>query len=80
MASRPVQISLDAELLQRIDRDPEAKKRGRSAFIRSAVEMYLRARERTAIDDAIRRAYSSEADAVADESAALIEAQEWPAD
>jgi len=38
---RPVQISMDAALLRRIDADPEVRQRGRSAFIRSAIEMYL---------------------------------------
>jgi metal-responsive CopG/Arc/MetJ family transcriptional regulator len=47
MAAKPVQVSLDQELLRRIDRDPEARKLGRSAFIRNAVSTYLRAKERS---------------------------------
>jgi metal-responsive CopG/Arc/MetJ family transcriptional regulator len=44
MASRPVQISIDEELLERIDEDAEAREKGRSAFIRAAVEWYLSAK------------------------------------
>lgn len=36
MAAKPVQISLDPELLEKIDADPEARERGRSAFVREA--------------------------------------------
>jgi metal-responsive CopG/Arc/MetJ family transcriptional regulator len=46
MSARPVQISLDSELLSQIDADPEVRERGRSAFIRSAVELYLKAKQR----------------------------------
>jgi metal-responsive CopG/Arc/MetJ family transcriptional regulator len=78
MGSRPVQISIDAELLRRIDRDPEVRRNGRSAFIRSAVEFYLRARERRAVDAAIQRAYAGKSDAMKLEIESLIEGQEWP--
>lgn len=37
-----VQVTIDEELLRRIDRDPEARKIGRSAFLRRAAEAYLR--------------------------------------
>jgi metal-responsive CopG/Arc/MetJ family transcriptional regulator len=50
MAAKPVQISLDRELLARIDRDPQTRKQGRSAFIRDAVEMYLAAKRRRGVD------------------------------
>lgn len=78
MAAKPVQISLDQELLRRIDRDPEARELGRSAFIRNAVSTYLRAKERRQIDDAIRRAYEGHADEMLAEVEGLIEAQAWP--
>src|SRR5438067_13417266 len=60
MAAKPVQISLDAELLKRIDGDKETKRKGRSAFIRSAIERYLREKEQREIDDQIRRALTPE--------------------
>ena len=78
MAAKPVQVSLDGDLLRRIDRDPEAKKLGRSAFIRNAVSAYLRAKERRDTDSAIRKAYEGNADDLADEVEELVEAQAWP--
>jgi metal-responsive CopG/Arc/MetJ family transcriptional regulator len=78
MASKPVQISLDQELLRRIDRDPETRKRGRSAFIRNAVATYLRAKERRDVDEAIRRAYEGTGDEMLSEVETLLGAQTWP--
>jgi len=78
MASRPVQISLDTELLERIDADPEARERGRSSFIRAAVAAYLKAKERRAIDAAILSAYATDASELRAEVDDLIEAQAWP--
>ncbi len=78
MPSQPVQVSIEKALLKRIDMDPETKKRGRSAFIRSAVELYLRAKERREVDRAIRRAYSGKGDELLAEIEDLIEVQEWP--
>ena len=66
MPARPVQISMDAELLRRIDADPEVRQRGRSVFVRSAIEMYLRARQRREIDELL------------DEVSDLVDVQEWP--
>jgi len=78
MPSQPVQVSIEKVLLKRIDMDPETKKRGRSAFIRSAVELYLRAKERREVDQAIRRAYSGKGHELLAEIEDLIEVQEWP--
>ena len=78
MPARPVQISLDAELLQRIDRDPEVRERGRSAFIRSAVETYLNARRRRETDARIANAYGGRADELLEEVADFVGVQEWP--
>lgn len=78
MSVRPVQISLDEDLLARIDADPEARAEGRSAFVRAAVALYLRVKERRAIDDALRRAYQGEADAMLSEAEGLVGAQAWP--
>lgn len=80
MPSRPIQISVDEELLQRIDADPEVLEHGRSAFIRAAVRLYLRARERRAVDDAIRSAYAGEADDLLGEIEGLVGGQSWPAE
>lgn len=78
MGAKPVQISLDGELLRRIDRDPEAKKLGRSAFVRNAVSAYLQAKERRDIDAAIRKAYQATAEDLVDEVEELLAAQAWP--
>jgi metal-responsive CopG/Arc/MetJ family transcriptional regulator len=78
MPAKPVQISIDTELLRRIDADPEAREHGRSALIRAAVQAYLAAKERREVEARIAHAYDGEADAMRDEVAELIGAQEWP--
>ncbi len=80
MAAQPVQISLDRELLQRLDANPEVKARGRSAFIRDALRAYLRVRERARIDHQIRAAYGGRASAMLREVESLLESQSWPDD
>jgi metal-responsive CopG/Arc/MetJ family transcriptional regulator len=78
MGVKPVQISIDGELLERIDRDPEARARGRSAFIRSAVEHYLTAKERREVEERLTRAYAGQGDAMLDEVVELLGGQAWP--
>ena len=80
MPAKPVQISVDLELLKRIDSDPEARKHGRSAFVRSAVTSYLAAKRRRAIDLAIGASYGRAAGAMQAEVEGLVEAQAWPRD
>jgi metal-responsive CopG/Arc/MetJ family transcriptional regulator len=80
MSTKPVQISIDVDLLRRIDSDPEAREKGRSAFVRSAVSSYLEAKRRRDVDAAIRAAYGSVADEMASEVAGLMESQTWPRD
>lgn len=72
MSAKPVQISIDTELLERIDRDPEARAEGRSAFIRSAVELYLTAKERRGVEERLTRAYAGKGDAMLEEIAELL--------
>jgi metal-responsive CopG/Arc/MetJ family transcriptional regulator len=78
MPVTPVQISIDTELLRRIDADPEVREKGRSAFIRAAVRLYLAAKERRELEARLVSAYDGEADAMLAEVADLIGAQEWP--
>ena len=78
MAAKPVQISVDEDLLREIDADPEARELGRSAFIRSAARLYLRAKKEREIDAQIRQAYAGEADAMLAEIHDLLEDQHWP--
>lgn len=76
--ARAVQISIDEELLSRIDADREARLHGRSAFLRSAVRHYLRMKERASIDEALRRAYAGQEDEALAEIEPLIQGQAWP--
>ena len=69
---------MDTELLRRIDADPEVRERGRSFFIRSAIEMYLRARQRQEIDEQLRNAYAGHADELLEEIGEMMDAQAWP--
>ena len=80
MSAKPVQISLDRDLLERIDSDPEVREKGRSAFVRSAVQLYLQAKERHEVDAEIAKAYGGEADAMLAEIEDLIGGQAWPSD
>lgn len=80
MPAKPVQISFDVELLARVDADPETRQHGRSAFVRAAIEQYLHARQRRRIERQIVSAYGTERDSLAAESAAFLDAQEWPDD
>jgi len=80
MSMRAIQVSMDEDLLKRIDGEPEVKERGRSAFIRSAIRVYLKAKRRREIDDEISRAYEGCADDMLDEVADLVGAQAWPED
>jgi metal-responsive CopG/Arc/MetJ family transcriptional regulator len=80
MPAKPVQISLDSELLERIDADPDTKAHGRSAFVRAAVERHLAAKARQRVDASIRAAYSRSADKALAETTALMDLQEWPVD
>jgi len=72
MPARPIQISLDSDLLGQIDSDPEVLEKGRSAFIRSAVRIYLQAKGRREIKDRLAQAYGGEADSLLKEVEALL--------
>jgi metal-responsive CopG/Arc/MetJ family transcriptional regulator len=78
MASKPVMVSFDENLLTRIDRDPEARERGRSAFIRSAVELYLAAKGRRETESQLARAYTDRADDLLEEIGEMLSHQSWP--
>ena len=80
MPAKPVQVSIDLELLRRIDSDPETREKGRSAFVRSAVSSYLDAKRRRDVDAAIRAAYGGAKDDMRAEVANLMDAQAWPRD
>ena len=78
MAAKPVQISIDRELLARIDRDPQTKKQGRSAFIRDAVELYLAAKRRRSVDRQIAFAYGDKSRELLADVETWLGEQAWP--
>ena len=77
MSKQAIQVSMDQDLLDRMDREPEVQEQGRSAFIRSAIRVYLKAKRRREIDEEIRRAYEGCADDMLDEVTDLVGAQAW---
>ena len=79
MATRPIQISMDEELLARIDADAEVSRHGRSAFLRAAASFYLAAKERRETEGRIAEAYRGQADEMIEEVAEFMDLQEWPA-
>ena len=80
MPAKPVQISIDTSLLERIDADAETRQLGRSAFIRAAVERYLASKARRQVDARITAAYAGKAKASLADIDDLVEGQSWPED
>lgn len=74
---KAVQFTIEEELLRQIDRDPEAKRLGRSAFLRRAAREYLARRRNEAIRDAYHRGYRAQP-VSAEEFGPLMEGQAWP--
>lgn len=56
---KPVQVMFDEDLLRRLAESEEVRERGRSEVVRRAVEDYLRRRERDAVAEQYRTAYST---------------------
>jgi metal-responsive CopG/Arc/MetJ family transcriptional regulator len=56
---KPIQITMDPDLLRRLDALPEVKREGRSAFLRRITEAYLRSRQEREIREAYRRGYGA---------------------
>ena len=54
---KPVQVTMDEELLRQLDALPEVKTHGRSAFIRRIASAYLRHRRKQEIREAYRQGY-----------------------
>jgi len=71
---------MGSNLLGQIDADPEAREKGRSALIRSAVELYLKAKERQRMERRLTQAYSGEAGSLLEEVKELLGVQAWPTD
>lgn len=57
---KAIQVTLDEELIRRVDALPEVEKGGRSAFFRRIALAYLEARRRAEIRKAYARGYGAE--------------------
>jgi metal-responsive CopG/Arc/MetJ family transcriptional regulator len=57
MYMKAIQLTIDEELLDRLDKDPEVAQRGRSAVVREAVAAYLARRRGRDIAEAYQRGY-----------------------
>ena len=64
--------------MRRIDADQETVARGRSGFIRSAVDAYFAAKRRRLIDEEISKAYRGRKGELLAEATPLLDAQAWP--
>ena len=58
---KPIQLTMDEELLAQLDATEEVKRSGRSAVIRRATSEYLERARRRAIAEQYRRGYSDSA-------------------
>ena len=54
---KTIQITIDPELLHKIDHDEESIKKGRSAFLRQAVRSYLEQKRLKSISEKYRLGY-----------------------
>ena len=76
---KAVQVLLDEALLERLDRDPEVQRDGRSAVVRRATADYLRRVRRKEIADAYQRAYGGDKSGLGEEFAGWEDQGKWPA-
>ena len=75
---KAVQVSFDEALLDRFDRDPAVRERGRSAVLREAATDYLTRREAEAIAGRYRAGYS-DLSSLEDELDGWAGGGTWPA-
>ena len=77
MPMKAVQFTIDEALLTRLDAEPAVKARGRSEFIRRAIEAALKRRREQSIRAAYRRGYGEQP--VGEEELVVAEeARPWP--
>ncbi len=74
---KTIQITIDPDLLDKIDNDEESMKKGRSAFLRQAVRYYLEQKRLKSISEKYRSGYS-QALAKDDDLTIWEDEQVWP--
>ncbi len=73
---KTIQITIDPDLLHKIDNDEETMKKGRSAFLRQAVRYYLEQKRLKSISDKYRSGYTQ--GAKDDDLTIWEDEQVWP--
>jgi metal-responsive CopG/Arc/MetJ family transcriptional regulator len=74
---KTIQITIDPDLLHKIDNDEETMKKGRSAFLRQAVRYYLEQKRLKSISDKYRSGYTQGL-AKGDDLTIWEDEQVWP--
>ena len=74
---KTIQITIDPELLHKIDNDEESMKKGRSAFLRQAVRYYLEQKRLKSISEQYRSGYRRESE-INDDLTSWEDEQVWP--
>jgi metal-responsive CopG/Arc/MetJ family transcriptional regulator len=74
---KTIQITIDPELLHKIDNDEESKKKGRSAFLRQAVRYYFEQKRLKSISEKYRSGYKQGL-AKDDDQTIWEDEQVWP--
>jgi metal-responsive CopG/Arc/MetJ family transcriptional regulator len=77
MWMKAIQFTITESLLKRVDSDREARALGRSAFLRKAIEEYLRRKRAGEIRQAYRKGYGA-APPESDEFETFPGALAWP--
>ena len=74
---KTIQITIDPDLLHKIDNDEESIKKGRSAFLRQAVRYYLEQKRLKSISEKYRSGYTQKL--VKDDDLTIWEDEQvWP--
>ena len=76
---KAIQVTLDEDLLSRLDRDDEVRRDGRSAVLRRAADLYLRQRRRRVISEQYQAAYGGQSNTT-DELKGWSDEGVWPPD
>jgi len=74
---KTIQITIDPELLHKIDNDEESMKKGRSAFLQQAVQYYLEQKKLRSISEQYRSGYTRESE-INDDLTSWEDEQVWP--